>query len=672
MDNTYVKAIVDAAKEVEEDFSKFPDALKFLPPKGKEPTERPATAYSPDPVRQDMFDGYTFIFYSQQQFDTLIAPITGGRGKALFREVIPERTTVEEFVEYVKQVAGEKGLGELEDGSEGKGVVVVKFNPSGGQGVQWYADFSIQVALSLGLRLIEQNEFLDAILGSDSSVLRRPLEVASTSQRTGKYHDKILNDLLTRLAAPTTQAADRSMAAPESAPAESAPSQPPRRGRGRRTVAKFTGFDDDDFSAPVNLNSIPEVEPVAPEPALAPEPMEESQSLFVTQQEPDMTTWREPSEEPPPVIQPRTARKRQATPIDEEERQGRLAPSFVKLKKRRLEEEEARRERGESTPVPQKARPVEPPKERTPPPPATEKKKPAKRTKKSGDAGVEEAMQKRMEEQEQAAAAERDAQLSIMADINIDEVRSGIEILEMSVGRTRTITRPGRADESERWDDKWNGRRDFKKFRRRGAPAGKDHERVIVSLKEVKNKEFGIGDEYWVDNRVQGEKDSQKRNQNRKGRQQTEPEEDSDPETLMRNSRRSKQRSAPAPKAKAKTKAKEVAPEPEPVFIVSSEEDNDDDLIAHPEHVPVAAPPPVASKSQKISRARSESQTLEADNPESAPRTARKRTAEPMAKPAPAKRAKQTTLDRPTGGRRRAAVEENSDDDMRLSRRRKR
>lgn len=665
VENTYVTAIVEAADTFQEDFCTFPNASKFLPPKGKEPTERPATAYSPDPTRQDMFDGYTFIFYSQQQFDTLLPPIAGGRGKALYREVIPDRTTVEEFVEYVKQVAGEKGLGELEDGGEGKGVVVVKFNPTGGQGNEWYANFSIQVALSLGLRLIEQNEFLDAILGSDSSVLRRPLEVASTSQRTGQYQSNIMNYLLTMSVAPTTQAANRSMVVPDSAPAEIAPSQPPRRGRGRRAVAKFTGFEDD-FNAPVNMSSIPEAEPVAPAPEPAPEPIEESQSLFVTQQEPDMNKWREPSEEPPPVIQPRTTRKRQATPIDEEERQERLAPSFAKLKKRRLEEAEARRERGESTPVP--AKPVEPPKEPTPPPPEIEKNKPARRTKKSGDTQVEEAMHKRMEEQEKAARIERDAQLTIMADINIDEVRSGIEILEMSVGRTRTVTRPGdRADESDRWDDKWNGRRDFKKFRRQGAPVNRDHNKVIISLEEVKNKEFGIGDEYWVDNRREEERESQRksqnRSQNRKAKQQTEPVEDSDSETLIRNVRRSKQRSAPAPEAKAKAKTK--TPEPEPVFIVSSEEENDDELIEHPELEPPrpVAPPKANPRSQRASRARSESQTLETENPE--PRTARKRTAEPMAKPAPAKKAKQTTIDRPTAGRRRAAAEE-SDDDMRF------
>jgi nijmegen breakage syndrome protein 1 len=162
---------------LEEDFeANFPNPIQYLPPKGDEPTQRDETAYEPNTLRQDMFDGYTFVFYERRQFDTLLAPITEGRGKALLREAIPKETTVDGFVEYVKNVAGEKGLGEFEDGSEGKGVVVVRFNPVKGAGADWFADFGRKVQQRLDHRFVEQNEFLDAILGNDASVLRRPLE----------------------------------------------------------------------------------------------------------------------------------------------------------------------------------------------------------------------------------------------------------------------------------------------------------------------------------------------------------------------------------------------------------------------------------------------------------------------------------------------------------------
>ncbi len=188
--DTFIQALVAAATPseeggaapLEEDFdASFPNPLDYLPPKGEEPTARGEDAYAPNPNRQGMFDGYTFIFYEQRQFNTLLAPITDGRGKALLREVIPEETTVDDFVRYVKQVAGEKGLGEFEDGSEGKGVVVVRFNPVKGAGTEWYGNFGTQVSLHLDHRFVEQNEFLDAILGTDAKVLRRPLLEAGSS-----------------------------------------------------------------------------------------------------------------------------------------------------------------------------------------------------------------------------------------------------------------------------------------------------------------------------------------------------------------------------------------------------------------------------------------------------------------------------------------------------------
>lgn len=167
-----------AQSPLEQDWDKnFPNPLDYLPPRGEEPTQRESSAYAPNPDRQEIFDGYTFIFYERRQFESLLRPITEGRGKALLRDVVPDQTEVNDFVGYVKSVAGEKGLGEFEDGSEGKGVVVVRFNPVKGAGSAWFSTFNRQVSLHLDHRLIEQNEFLDAILGNDASILRRPLEL---------------------------------------------------------------------------------------------------------------------------------------------------------------------------------------------------------------------------------------------------------------------------------------------------------------------------------------------------------------------------------------------------------------------------------------------------------------------------------------------------------------
>ncbi len=189
--DSYIKALVavctapaDGAgsqSPLEEDFDRnFPDPLLYLPPRGDEPTQRDATAYSPNSARQNIFEGYTFVFYEKRQYENLLAPVTEGGGKALFHPVVPNETTVDEFVGFVKGCAGEKGLTSFEDGSEGKGVVIVRFNPKEGPGSDWYVDFNREVSLHLDHRLIEQSDFLDAILGNDASVLRRPLEFAQS------------------------------------------------------------------------------------------------------------------------------------------------------------------------------------------------------------------------------------------------------------------------------------------------------------------------------------------------------------------------------------------------------------------------------------------------------------------------------------------------------------
>jgi nijmegen breakage syndrome protein 1 len=187
--DSFVQAVVTATTPdegpapLELDFeANFPDPLQYLPPRGEEPTQRDQSSYAPNLARQDMFEGYTFVFYDKRQYDNLFAPISEGGGKVSLMQAIPEKTTVDDFVRYVKGLAGEKGLGSFDDGTEGKGVIVVRFNPVKGDGnvTDWYAEFGRNVAMYLDHRLIEQNEFLDAILGNDASVLRRPLEIESS------------------------------------------------------------------------------------------------------------------------------------------------------------------------------------------------------------------------------------------------------------------------------------------------------------------------------------------------------------------------------------------------------------------------------------------------------------------------------------------------------------
>ncbi len=184
--DSFVDAIAEAAvipnpeapeskSRLEEDFdAEWPDALEHLPVQSKEPSQRAAAYFAPDRRRHDVFDGYTFVFCDQTQFDNLQAPITNGGGKALHYGIHEGQTTPEDVVRYVKDVAGEKGMGEFEDGSEGRGVVVVRFRGKKGY-EEWNIALGNDVARMLDQRMIEQSEFLDAILINDARGLRKPL-----------------------------------------------------------------------------------------------------------------------------------------------------------------------------------------------------------------------------------------------------------------------------------------------------------------------------------------------------------------------------------------------------------------------------------------------------------------------------------------------------------------
>lgn len=68
---------------------------------------------------------------------------------------------------------------------------------------------------------------------------------------------------------------------------------------------------------------------------------------------------------------------------------------------------------------------------------------------------------------------------------------------------------------SENWDPKWNGRKNFKGFRRKGeAPQRRGHAtKVIVPLVAIKLNDFGIGDKYWDKTEEQREREREKKRQ---------------------------------------------------------------------------------------------------------------------------------------------------------------
>lgn len=162
---------------MEVDFEgEFPDPIHYLPPKGDEPTQCNEVAYIPNELRKNVFNGYIFVFYEERQYQNLLLPITAGCGEAILRLVDPNKTTVTEFVKYLNDLVIEKNNGGSGDTEAGKKIVVVRYNPAKGSDLHWYTDFGKEVSIQLNYRLIEQNEFLDAILANDASSLWRKLQ----------------------------------------------------------------------------------------------------------------------------------------------------------------------------------------------------------------------------------------------------------------------------------------------------------------------------------------------------------------------------------------------------------------------------------------------------------------------------------------------------------------
>jgi hypothetical protein len=160
-----------------------------------------------------------------------------------------------------------------------------------------------------------------------------------------------------------------------------------------------------------------------------------------------------------------------------------LLPAATAMKRRKLELE--KRGLGQSS------------REKATPFPAIKPKK------KEKEIDVRETARKRREAEEEAERKERERDEKAFDEIEQVKPANLVVFEEMPL-RVQT-DRPFRASddgeiENNRWDERWNGRKNFKKFRRKGdASAGprRNLQNVIVPLVEVKKHSYGIGEKYW-------------------------------------------------------------------------------------------------------------------------------------------------------------------------------
>lgn len=480
---------LESLSPLEEDFdANWPDALQHLPAKSREPSERPSEDFAPNPHRDNVFEGYTFVFLDATQFETLHAPISNGGGKALSFIPDPGKTTAEEIVRYVKSVAGEKGLGEFEDGSEGKGVVVVRFRLKE-KFADWAAQMDTTISLALGQRLIEQSEFIEAILLNDASILRRPLEV--------DYEDSapVANETV----APAAPAEEVMQVEPPAQP--EVPNPAPRRARARGNItSRFKGFgadDDDESSLPPSSRPAPidsQMES-APRRSGRSQPYSNGASLA------DSGIEHDPQNQGNGNDEATSSRKRPASfleEVDEDAMMDNLLPAATAMKRRRIEEAELSQRNGVTK---------EPPSETF-----HKKDKEKKSRQPPKEVNIKDTLreQREKEEKEEAARREEENPRDTLEGMTIEEMKklAVVESMDVLDRSERTQGRHNDILADSRWDERWNGRKNFKKFRRRGeGTQARRGQSVIVPLEEVKRKDYGIGEDHWH----HGEKTKKKR-----------------------------------------------------------------------------------------------------------------------------------------------------------------
>jgi hypothetical protein len=476
---------IDLPCPLEIDFEgNWPREEEHILPAAGEPNPKPNEYLKPNTQRAELFANFTFIFLSQAQYDALMPVATSGSGKALLWNIETGTEKAEDFVAYVKEVAGAKGDGDfrLSQHTGKGGIVLIRLE---NKDKPWVAAFLTTVESTLEQRAMEQNQFLNAILSNDTSDLRRPLLRESQSQA---QLASSLNGNSERVASRTrdrsppktrpveprapTPANDQTSPATQNNSEPSEMAEPTTRKKPRRTVtqSRFKGFgeiDPSQFTRP---------ESESPEPS---QNTPQDQSIDV-----DEPSHKEPSQQP--------SRKRPA-PVDEDdgaEKQrammDNILPGAAAMKKRRLNQtKDARGDTQNSTPEPETA--------------AKAAKKVATK-KKHKEIDVSARLKEQKEEAEEARRRDEESLREALQDIDIADVRAKVESFALPQRepppRRAQIEPSGPGDQ---WDPAWNGRKNFKRFKRKGqTDAGPRLPRVIVALEEVPRKGHGIGEEYWL------------------------------------------------------------------------------------------------------------------------------------------------------------------------------
>ena len=197
-------------------------------------------------------------------------------------------------------------------------------------------------------------------------------------------------------------------------------------------------------------------------------------------------------------------RKRPAPLSDDEDQEDmvdKLLPATTAMKRRRVELEAEAQRTGIS--------PSESFETSQPQPKPVKKAKPVK------EVNIKDLVRERREAEEAAARRDDESFQEALNGMTVQHMKSLAVVEEMDIPEPRSQARGTSDGHDTRWDERWNGRKNFKKFRRKGEinQPRRGHS-VIVPLEEVKRKDYGIGEDYWLER----ESEAAKRKRKEKGR----------------------------------------------------------------------------------------------------------------------------------------------------------
>ncbi|KAF2790967.1 hypothetical protein K505DRAFT_73342 [Melanomma pulvis-pyrius CBS 109.77] len=502
----YLDAIINAAtgpnddpgaylpSKLEEDFDTWwPKEKDYIPPIGNEPVGRIAHMLEPNPARSELFKGLSFIFFDENQYNSLHDVVSGGSGKALHFTLNYGHTTIDDYVEFVRNTAGEKrrtipGNGRLP-------VITIRplAFPQGAE--EWATSFVTGVDRILKQRSIQQNEFLDAIITNDASSLRKPptesVDVDS-SLPTGT-RDEYKSTPTSRSVTPSQRA--ETTPTPVEEPSKPNPRKRPLR-RGLAT-SRFTGFDD--YEPPTKTRKIEETQ--------TPTPMGDIQE---SAQLPDSYTMSQPRSHPPT----QTARRRSPSIEDSVEAADKIDELFPVAAAMRTRRAATRAASASVEPETQTA--AKKPKNQAAE--VLEKLQRAKKKAGPKEIDVGEHLRTRVKLEEERRKEDEENMRQQMEGVDISEIRGLVQIEEMEI-RPRD-DRPHQRIKAtgEGWNDEWNGRKNYKRFRRRGVERGLQAQKVIVPLEEAPPKKgFGVGDAFFLEETQASSRSDERRKKKKKG-----------------------------------------------------------------------------------------------------------------------------------------------------------